>query len=180
MHEVEWKPRNWEVKRSKHTIVIALKAVHAFATNFNEWKVLANNCSSWAIGVVGFMSDDKKREKYECEPITDDFDKLSTFGASIGVELMYLSSTEAAEPIPSQEEGEEETFEDQEEHRSDGPIVQENMEEGGMELAAVEGLDMERGNMSNGETTVFQAGKDESTRDDDGNTENIEDLNNKT
>ena len=49
-----------------------------------------------------------------------------------------------------------------------------------MELAAVEGPDTEKGNMSNGETTVFQAGKDESTRDDDGNTENIEDLNNKT
>ena len=59
------------------------------------------------------------REKYECEPITDDFDKLSTFGASIGVELMYMSRTEAVEPIPPQEEGEEEPG-------SEGPIEQNN------------------------------------------------------
>ena len=88
VREVEWKPGNWTVKTSKHKwhAAAALKAVHAFATSFAEWKVVANNCSSWATGVVGFMSDDKKRELYECEPITDDFDKLSTFGC-----LLYTS-----------------------------------------------------------------------------------------
>ena len=54
------------------------------------------------------MADSDKRAEYECEPITDDFDRLSSFGASIGVELMYMTSKEAVESIPSQEEGEEE------------------------------------------------------------------------
>ena len=63
--------------------------------------------STFVKGVVGFriMADSDKRAEYECEPITDDFDRLSSFGASIGVELMYMMSKEA------QEEGEEEKWE---------------------------------------------------------------------
>ena len=110
VQEAEWKPGNWRVHTSKHKwhAAAALKAVHKFATDFDKWAIIANNCKTFAKGVVGFMSDSENRTEYECEPITDDFDRLSSFGASIGVELMYMTSKEAVQSIPSQEEGEEE------------------------------------------------------------------------
>ena len=110
VREAEWRPGNWTVHKSKHTwhAAAALKAVQASATDFDKWSIIANNCSDFTKGVVEFMADSKKREEYECEPITDDFDRLSSFGASIGVELMYMTSKEVVKPFPSQEEGEEE------------------------------------------------------------------------
>ena len=113
VQEAEWRPGNWTVHKSKHKwhAAAALKAVQTFAKGFDKWSIIANNCSTFVKRIVEFMADSKKRAEYECEPITDDFDRLSSFGASIGVELMYMTSKEVVKPIPSQEEGEEEKWE---------------------------------------------------------------------
>ena len=110
---MEWRPGKWTVHKSKHKwhAAAALKAVQTFAKVFDKWSIIANNCSTFVKGVVGFMSDSDKRAEHECEPITDDFDRLSSFGASIGVELMYMTSKEVVKPFPSQDEGEEEKWE---------------------------------------------------------------------
>ena len=109
VREAEWKPGNRNVTLSKHKwhAAAALNAVHTFGPEFGKWTAIANNCSTWAKGVVGFLSDDEMRKQCECEPITDDFDKLSSFGDSIGVELTYLSSRQAREVLPQPEEEEE-------------------------------------------------------------------------
>ena len=127
IREAEWKPEKSRVNRSKHTwhAAAALKAVKVFSSHFNTWNVF-NNCSTFTKGVIGFMADPKKKEECQCEPITDDFDKLSTFGEQIGVELMYMTSNEAREPIPPQEEDKEEPVG---EHIREGPIHQQTWEE---------------------------------------------------
>lgn len=80
VREAEWKPGNWTVTKSRHTwhAAAALKALHPYATDFDKWSAFANNCNTFAKGLVGFMSNEDKRAECECEPITDDFDKLST------------------------------------------------------------------------------------------------------
>ena len=109
VREAEWKPGNRDISTSKHKwhAAAALKAVHMFSPKFGDWTAIANNCKTWVKGVVGFMGDDDKRGQCDCSPITDDFDHLRSFGESIGVELTYLSSKEAKQPLP-QPEGDEE------------------------------------------------------------------------
>ena len=96
IREMEWRPGNRTVYTSKHKwhAAAALKALHTYAPKFGNWKAIFNNCSTWVKGVVEFMKDDNKREQCECEPIVDDFDQLSSFGASLGVELTYLKFSE--------------------------------------------------------------------------------------
>ena len=121
VREVEWKPGNLTVRRSKHTwhAAAALKAVKSFTVDFDKWNIILNNCGTFAEGVIKFMANAETRASFECEPIADDFDKLSSFGASLGVEVTFLTSKEVVEPIPPQEDGEEE-------HINDGPIHQED------------------------------------------------------
>ena len=123
VREVEWKPGNWKVHKSKHAwhAAAALKAVQSYTVDFDKWNIV-NNCGTFVKGVIERMADAEKRASYECEHITDDFDKLSSFGASLGVEVTFLTSKEAVEPIPPQEEGEEEDI-------NDGPINQEDFVE---------------------------------------------------
>ena len=136
VREAEWKPGNRNVTLSKHKwhAAAALNAVHTFGPEFGKWTAIANNCSTWAKGVVGFMSNDEMRKKCECEPITDDFDKLSSFGDSIGVELTYLSSRQAREVLPQPEEEEEESG-----NQSENVITEDQGEEPESERADLEG-----------------------------------------
>lgn len=129
VREAEWKPGKWNVFKSQHTwhATAALKAIKNFSVNdFKQWSICANNCSTFVHGIVGFMKDSTKRAECECKQITDDFDKLSSFGADLGLELMYMTSQEVVQPIPRQEEGEEEPQENFhfqcDQHRNDGFI----------------------------------------------------------
>ena len=108
VRESEWEPGNRNISTSKHKwhAAAALKAVHTFSPKFGDWTAIANNCNTWVKGVVGFMSDDDRRGQCDCEPITDDFDHLRSFAESIGVELTYLSSTEAKQRLPQPEDDE--------------------------------------------------------------------------
>lgn len=101
IRETEWRPGNRTVYTSKHKwhAAAALKALHTYAPKFGDWKAVVNNCSTWVKGIVEFMKDDNKREQCECEPIADDFDRLSSFGASLGVELTYLKASEVEQPL---------------------------------------------------------------------------------
>ena len=105
VREAEWRPGNRNISTSKHKwhAAAALKAVHEFSPKFGDWTAIANNCSTWVKGVVGFMGDDNRRSLCDCDPITDDFDRLRSFGDSIGVELTYLSRREAREILPQPE-----------------------------------------------------------------------------
>jgi hypothetical protein len=106
VREAEWEPGNQNVSTSKHKwhAAAALMAAHTFSPKFGDWTAIANNCNTWVKGVVGFMGDDNRRGQCDCDPITDDFDHLRSFGESIGVELTYLSSTEAKRYLPQPEE----------------------------------------------------------------------------
>jgi hypothetical protein len=117
IRETEWKPGNRTVHTSKHKwhAAAALKALHTYAPKFGNWKAVVNNCNTWVKGVVEFMKDDNKRLQCECEPIVDDFDRLSSFGASLGVELTYLKSSEVNQPLVHPEIDEPEESADQKE-----------------------------------------------------------------
>lgn len=131
VRETEWKPGNRSVyqSRNKWHAAAALKALQPFIDNF-KWDALCNNCSTFIKEMVGYMGNDEKREDYECEPITDDFDKLSSFGESLGIELMYINSRELEQKsLPSQDEGREEGLEYIGEHINDGPIHQTQVDE---------------------------------------------------
>ena len=106
VRESEWEPGKRNISTSKHKwhAAAALMAVHTFSPKFGDWTAIANNCNTWVKGVVGFMSDDDRRGQCDCEPITDDFDHLRSFGESIGVELTYLSSVEAKQCLPQPED----------------------------------------------------------------------------
>ena len=106
VRESEWEPgkRNISISKHKWHAAAALMAVHTFSPKFGDWTAIANNCNTWVKGVVGFMSDDDRRGQCDCEPITDDFDHLRSFGESIGVELTYLSSVEAKQRLPQPED----------------------------------------------------------------------------
>ena len=117
VRETEWRPGNRSVHTSKHKwhAAAALKALHTYGPKFGDWKAILNNCNTWVKGIVEFMKDDNKREQCECEPIVDDFDRLSSFGASLGVELTYLKSNEVEQPLIHPEVDEPEEPADQKE-----------------------------------------------------------------
>ena len=117
VRETEWRPGNRPVYTSKHKwhAAAALKALHTYGPKFGDWKAILNNCNTWVKGIVEFMKDDNKREQCECEPIVDDFDRLSSFGASLGVELTYLKSSEVKQPLIHPEVDEPEEPADQKE-----------------------------------------------------------------
>ena len=130
VRETEWRPGNRTVYTSKHKwhAAAALKALHTYAPKFGDWKAVVNNCSTWVKGIVDFMKDDNKREQCECEPIINDFDRLSSFGASLGVELTYLKASEVKQPLVLPEADEPEEPADQKEmvetrnQRDDSPL----------------------------------------------------------
>ena len=83
--------------RSRHPwhAAAVLKAIQSFVADFDKWSALAGNSNSFEDGLVWFMSDDDRRVECECEQISDDLDKLSTYAASIGVDL---SDTDSGQP----------------------------------------------------------------------------------
>ena len=182
VREAEWEPGNRNVSTSKHKwhAAAALKAVHTFSPKFGDWTAIANNCNTWVKGVVGFMSDDDRRSQCECEPIMDDFDHLRSFGESIGVELTYLSSTEAKRRLPQPEddkpgEGEDPSNQEADDHKEN---VHEEMAGAGKRES------QEMKVMSEQTTTTIEAqGEDRSGEETEGREERrdseIEDLNNK-
>ena len=94
--ETEWKPGNLMMElKSWHRwhAAAALKALQSFVADFDKWSALAGNSNSFEDGLVWFMSDDDRRAECECEQITDDLDKLSTYAASFGVDLTYMTDS---------------------------------------------------------------------------------------
>ena len=178
--ETEWKPGNRCVYTSKHKwhAAAALKALHTYAPKFGDWTAIINNCNTWGKGVVEFMKDDNKRAQCECEPIVDDFDRLSLFGASLGVELTYLKSSEVKQPLthPEVDEPEEPTdqseLEEVQKHRGQNQSM--NLKGNGENDDGTLTTERETN------TTEFNGGEAESTmtKEIDGKGQNIDDLNN--
>ena len=179
VRETEWKPGNRYVNTSKHKwhAAAALKALHTYAPKFGDWKAILNNCNTWVKGIVEFMKDDNKRAQCECEPIADDFDRLSSFGASLGVELTYLKSSEVKQPLthPEVDEPEESTdqseLEEVQEHR-EGPNQSTNLTGSGGKCNATLTTETETN------ITEFNGGEAESTmtKEVDGKGQNIDNL----
>ena len=133
IRETEWRPGNRSVYTSKHKwhAAAALKALHTYGPKFGDWKAILNNCNTWVKGIVEFMKDDNKRAQCECEPIVDDFDRLSSFGASLGVELTYLKSNEVEQPLihPEVDEPEEADQKEMTDQRDGSPTELEEAQE---------------------------------------------------
>jgi hypothetical protein len=168
----EWRPGNRTVCTSKHKwhAAAALKALHTYGPKFGNWKAIPNNCSAWVKGVVEFMKDDNKREQCECEPIVDDFDQLSTFGASLGVELTYLRNSEVEQPLVHPEIDEPEKPADE---RDDSPQEHRSGPDQSMQL-------IENDTGTTVESTNFRKEMESSMNEEVGeNGQNIDDLNNR-
>lgn len=173
VRETEWRPGNRAVYTSKHKwhAAAALKALHTYSPKFGDWKAIINNCNTFVKGVVEFMKDDNKREQCECEPIVDDFDRLSSFGASLGVELTYLKTSEVEQPLIHPEIDEPEEPADE---RDGSPQEHRSVPDQSMELT-----ENDAGTMI--ETTNFNGQEVESLLNEEvgENGQNIDDFNNR-
>lgn len=187
VREAEWKPGNRTISTSKHKwhAAAALKAVHMYSPKFGDWTAIANNCNTWVKGVVGFMGDNDRRGQCDCEPITDDFDHLRSFGESIGVELTYLSSTEAKQRLPQPEddepgEGEDPSNQEADDRKADnipGKMTGAGRESQEMKVIGEQGEEVTSA-IEVQEEEQSQEEKEKEGREERGDSE-IEDLNNK-
>ena len=99
IRKTKWMPEEHEVTTIKNRWHLAamLKAMKTSANEFGKYCCVSNNCNTWIKKITALLNDKQRRFEFDCKPITDDFENLSTFAQKIGLELTYLKIQEPTE-----------------------------------------------------------------------------------